>query len=246
MAKANAEEKKLRTLLKVQRIDSKLDEIAILKGELPMEVQDLEDEIAGLNKRIEKIQDDINESNEKIANYKNTIKEAETLIIKYERQQNQVKNNREFDALTKEIELQQLEMELCEKRINDCTKEIEEKTATLDESKTGIENREKDLIHKKSELDTIIKENQKEEKTLNDEADKAKGNIEDRILFAYNKIRNTYKNGLAIVAYDRDSCGGCFNKIPPQRQLEIRQRTKIIVCEHCGRVLVDPELKPAT
>ena len=246
MAKANAEEKKLRTLLKVQNIDSKLDQIAILKGELPMEVEDLEDEVAGLNKRIDKIQEDINESNEKIANYKNSIKEAETLIIKYERQQNQVKNNREFDALTKEIELQQLEMELCEKRINDCTKEIEEKTANLDDSKTGIENREKDLIHKKSELDTIIKENQKEEKALSDEAEKAKGNIDDRILFAYNKIRSTYKNGLAIVAYDRDSCGGCFNKIPPQRQLEIRQRTKIIVCEHCGRVLVDPELKPAT
>ena len=245
MAKVNGEEKKLRTLLKVQKIDSKLDEIAILKGELPMEVQDLEDEVAGLNKRIENIQEDINQSNEKISNYHNTIKEAETLIIKYERQQNQVKNNREFDALTKEIELQQLEMELSDKRINDCTKEIEVKTISLDESKSGIDNREKDLIHKKSELDTIIDENQKAEDSLKQEADKAKGNIEDRILFAYHKIRNTYKNGLAIVAYARDSCGGCFNKIPPQRQLEIRQRTKIIVCEHCGRVLVDPELKPA-
>ncbi len=134
MAKVNGEEKKLRTLLKVQKIDSKLDEIAILKGELPMEVQDLEDEIAGLNKRIENIQEDINQSNEKISNYHNTIKEAETLIIKYEHQQNQVKNNREFDALTKEIELQQLEMELSDKRINDCTKEIEVKTISLDES----------------------------------------------------------------------------------------------------------------
>jgi hypothetical protein len=245
MAQDNVIEKKLRVLLSLQKVDSKLDEFTILKGELPMEVQDLEDEIAGLKTRITNIEEEVNTANEGISAYKNTIKESETLITKYESQQNKVKNNREFDALTKEVELQTLEIELSNKRINDCQVEVDGKKEILESSKNSIDVKEKDLVVKKEELKKIIEETHKEEEVLKAKAITIEGKIDDRLLNAYKKIKSTYRNGLAVVSYARNSCGGCFNKIPPQKQLEIRTRKKVIVCEHCGRIMVDPELTPA-
>ena len=245
MAKDNVIEKKLKVLLSLQKVDSKLDEFAVLKGELPMEVQDLEDELEGLKTRITNIEDDINSGNTEISQYQNTIKDAEALILKYESQQNQVKNNREYDALTKEIELQTLEIELSNKRIKDCQTDIDSKNETLESSKASIESKEGDLVAKKDELKTIIEETQKEEDVLKEKIVSIEGKIEERLLNAYKKIKSNYRNGLAVVSYDRNSCGGCFNKIPPQKQLEIRTRKKITICEHCGRIMVDPELAPA-
>lgn len=241
--KEQSVEDKLKSLYNLQAIHSKLDEIHILKGELPMEVSDLEDEIQGLKSRIEKLETEIEDLGKDIAAHKNGISEAEVLISKYEKQQLNVKNNREYDALTKEIELQRLEMQLGDKRISESNVAIEGKNAYLEESKGVVDGKNGDLEIKKKELLKIIKDTEKEEIALAKEAKKAETIIEERLISAFDKIRLAYRNKLAVVKFERDSCGGCFAKIPPQRQLEIRQRKKIIVCEHCGRVLVDPKIE---
>lgn len=232
----------LRALYELQLIDSAVDKIRTLRGELPLEVQDLEDEMAGLETRISNYENDLKEIEESIAKKKNEIKDAETLIKKYEEQQKNVRNNREFDSLSKEIEYQSLEIELCEKRIREFTVQMNEKTETLGESKAVFEDRNKDLEAKKGELDEIIEDTKKEEKELVDKSEKLQNVIEPRLITAYSRIRNNARNGLAVVTIKRDACGGCFNKIPPQRQLDIKSRKKITVCEYCGRILVDDEI----
>ncbi len=239
----NSVEEKLRVLYRLQKIDTKTDDIQVLKGELPMEVKDLEDELAGLKTRIGKIEDELKEMEENIASRKNSIKEAESLIKKYQKQQNNVKNNREFDALSKEIELQKLDIQLGEKRMREATDEMTAKGEYLDASKKAIKEKEKNLKQKKEELEHIIEETDAEEKALLKKSKEQQGKIEERLLQAYHRIRNSYKNGLAVVTVQRDSCGGCYNAIPPQTQMEIRQHKRIIVCEHCGRILVDEALE---
>lgn len=238
-------EEKLKALIRVQKIESKLDEIQILKGELPMEVNDLEDEIAGLNARKHRIEEEINGIQEFIEGKKQAIKEAQALIAKYEKQSENVKNNREFEAINKEIEMQTLEVKLCEKHIKDAAEELAEKSEQLEKLNKNIANKEKNLEHKKTELDKIIADTEKEEKQLAGLVTGAREAVEERLLASFDRIRKSYRNGLAVVPIIRDSCGGCFNAIPPQRQSEIRQRKKIIVCENCGRILVDAELNEA-
>jgi predicted nucleic acid-binding Zn-ribbon protein len=235
-------EAKLSALFELQSIDSTIDKIRIVRGELPVEVSDLEDEVAGLETRVNKLTDDANQLEDAIVNKKQAIKESLALIKKYEGQQNNVKNNREYDSLTKEIEFQNLEIQLSEKRIKEYTLDISTKNMIIEASRKTLDDRTNDLKIKKAELESIIQETQKEEQTLMGRSVTAAAIIEDRLLIAYKKIRENSKNGLAVVGIQRDACGGCFNKIPPQRQLDIRQRKKIIVCEHCGRILVDAEL----
>jgi len=236
-------EEKLKALFELQVVDSKIDDIKRLRGELPLEVQDLEDEIEGLQTRIQNYEEELEKLNDSIVHKKNEIKEAESLIKKYSEQQNNVRNNREFDSLAKEIEYQTLEIELCEKRIKEYTVKIEEKNEVINESKEILEDRAKDLEAKKAELNSIVSETQKEEEDLENKSENIQEVIEDRLLNAYKKIRDNARNGLAVVSVQRDACGGCFNKIPPQRQLDVRSRKKIIVCEYCGRILVDPDLE---
>ncbi len=233
---------KLRGLHALQQIDSKLDEIAILKGELPMEVSDLEDEISGLNTRLKKLEGSIAEIDLEIARHNNNIKEAEALIARYEKQLDNVKNNREFDALTKEIELQKLEIQLSQKKIREATVNKEGKVETQGGIADKLEHRLKDVDAKKVELQKIIEKTEKEEAKLAKDSEKARKGIEDRLLVSYDKIRKTYRNGLAVVTVARGACGGCFNRIPPQMQIEIGVMKKIIACEHCGRVLVDEQI----
>ena len=235
-------EEKLSSLVTLQKIESKLDELHILKGELPMEVADLEDEILGLNARKTRIEEEINGVTEFIQQRKEAIKEAEGLIKKYEKQSNNVKNNREFEAINKEIEMQQLEMKLAEKHIKDATEEISEKAVLLEKAQKNINVKEGVLSNKKGELEKIIAANEKEEKHFNKLAGDAKQHVDNRLLASYEKIRKSYRNGLAVVPVERDACGGCFNAIPPQKQSEIRQRKKIMICENCGRILVDEDL----
>jgi len=235
-------EDKLKNLLQLQKIDSKLDEIQVLKGELPMEVSDLEDEIIGLNARQTRIEEEINGISEFIEGKKSMVKDSEALIAKYEKQSENVKNNREFEAINKEIEDQQLEIKLCEKHIRDANEELTEKIKALDLAKKAVASKEGVLNHKKSELEKIIADTEKEETALNKNSADARGHIDERLMYSYDRIRNSYRNGLAVVAVDRDACGGCFNSIPPQRQSEIRLHKKIIVCENCGRILVDANL----
>jgi predicted nucleic acid-binding Zn-ribbon protein len=235
-------EDKLKNLLQLQKIDSKLDEIQVLKGELPMEVSDLEDEITGLNARQTRIEEEINGISEFIEGKKSMVKDSEALIAKYEKQSENVKNNREFEAINKEIEDQQLEIKLCEKHIRDANEELTEKIKALDLAKKAVASKEGVLNHKKSELEKIIADTEKEETALNKNSADARGHIDERLMYSYDRIRNSYRNGLAVVAVDRDACGGCFNSIPPQRQSEIRLHKKIIVCENCGRILVDANL----
>jgi predicted nucleic acid-binding Zn-ribbon protein len=235
-------EDKLKNLLQLQKIDSKLDEIQVLKGELPMEVSDLEDEITGLNARQTRIEEEINGISEFIEGKKSMVKDSEALIAKYEKQSENVKNNREFEAINKEIEDQQLEIKLCEKHIRDANEELTEKIKGLDLAKKAVASKEGVLNHKKSELEKIIADTEKEETGLNKNSADARGHIDERLMYSYDRIRNSYRNGLAVVAVDRDACGGCFNSIPPQRQSEIRLHKKIIVCENCGRILVDANL----
>lgn len=204
-----------------------------------MEVADLEDDVAGLETRIQKIKADLDDAEDAIVTRKNMIKDSQTLIKKYETQLKDVKNNREYDALTKEVEIQSLEIQVCEKKIRELGFEIANKTEVFEQAKTNLEAREGDLNDKKTELETITAETEKEEQDLMDKADKASSDIEERLLTAYTRLRKNAVNGLAVVTIDRDSCSGCFNQIPPQRQLDIRQRKKVIVCEHCGRILVD-------
>ncbi len=232
-------EQKLEALYELQTIHTKIDKIRQTRGELPIEVADLEDEVAGLETRIQKIKAELDDLEDSIVTRKNMIKESQALIKKYEGQQNNVKNNREFDALAKEIEIQGLEIQVCEKKIREHEYEIKTKSDIYEKALQNLEERKSDLETKKTELETITSETQKEEEVLIEQTEKYDGKIEERLLTAYNRLRNNYKNGLAVVTIERDSCSGCFNKIPPQRQSDIRQRKKIIVCEHCGRILVD-------
>ncbi len=238
-------EEKLSSLVRLQKIDSKLDEIKILKGELPMEVSDLEDEIQGLHSRQTRIEEEINGITEFIEQKKNAIKDAEALVKKYQKQSDAVKNNREYEAITKEIEMQELEGKLAEKHIRDANEELAEKAKVLEQTKKLIANKDVSLKQKKSELEKIIVDTEKEEKHYSKLSAGARENIDERLLYSYDRIRKNYRNGLAVVPVERDACGGCFNAIPPQRQSEIRQHKKIIVCENCGRILVDDELNAA-
>jgi predicted nucleic acid-binding Zn-ribbon protein len=238
-------EEKLTSLVQLQKVESKLDEIHILKGELPMEVADLEDEIQGLNSRQLRIEEEINGITEFIEQKKTAIKDAQELIKKYEKQSENVKNNREFEAVNKEIEMQQLEVKLCEKHIKDANEEIAEKAQSLEKAKKAIGNKEGVLGSKKGELEKIIASTEKEEKHFHKLAEEAKSHVDPRLLSSYEKIRKNYRNGLAVVPVERDACGGCFYYIPPQKQSEIKQRKKVMVCENCGRILVDSELTDA-
>ncbi|MBS1773110.1 MAG: hypothetical protein JST82_09620 [Bacteroidetes bacterium] len=235
-------EEKLTAVLTLQKIDSKIDEIQTLKGELPMEVKDLEDEIEGLQTRIQNIDAEIESINSFIEQKTEAKKEAGALIKKYEKQQDAVKNNREFEAINKEMELQELEVKLNDKHIKDANFELKERAAQRTRTEEKIKDVEEVLKGKRKELEKIIAETEKEEKVLADKSAEAKTKVDSRLLSAYERIRGSYSNGLAVVPILRDSCGGCFNVIPPQRQSEIRQHKKIIVCEHCGRVLVDVDL----
>jgi predicted nucleic acid-binding Zn-ribbon protein len=235
-------EDKLRKLYDLQLIHSRIDRIHSLRGELPLEVQDLEDEISGLTRRMERLQSEIDAENAEITNKRNVIKDAELLIKRYEEQQMNVRNNREYDALSKEIEFQKLEIELAEKRIREYSLNIEHKTEALNGVNEQLEERNKHLEHKNAELDKILKETEKEEAQLQKAADKVGAEIEDRLLNAYHRIRENAKNGLAVVTIERNAIGGSFFTIPPQQQMEIAQRKKIMTSEHCGRILVDPEL----
>ena len=235
-------ERKLIELYTLQQVDSKIDKIRIIRGELPLEVQDLEDEIAGMETRIAKFNEELEKFTNDIANYKNKIKEATALIKKYEEQQNNVRNNREYESLTKEIEYQSLDIQLCEKRINDCTKKSEMLKISLNETNARLEERKGDLELKKNELSSIVEETEKEEQELMVRSQESEQLIEERLLTAYKRIRKNARNGLAVVKIERDACGGCYNKIPPQHQLDIRMHKKIIVCEYCGRILIDQDI----
>ena len=232
-------EEKLRILFELQQIDSKIDEIRTLRGELPLEVQDLEDENAGLETRIANLKADVESLNEQVAQKKIGIKNSQTLITKYDEQQKNVRNNREYDSISKEVEFQTLEIELCEKYIKEFAQQLKDKKVLIDEVETLHSERSGDLESKKAELDGIVRETQKEEEELARKSSAYKELIEPRLLTAYNRIRSNARNGLAVVTVQRDACGGCFNKIPPQRQLDIKVRRKVIVCEYCGRILVD-------
>ncbi|MGV3546691.1 MAG: zinc ribbon domain-containing protein, partial [Pedobacter sp.] len=233
---------KLKALYELQNLHTKIDKIRQIRGELPIEVADLEDEVAGLETRIQKIKGELDDTEDAIVNRKNMIKEAQTLIKKYDAQLKDVKNNREYDALNKEIEIQNLDIQVSEKKIKEFGFEINNKTEIFEKAQNNLDLRKGDLEAKKTELETITAETEKEEQELVKKAEKAQENIEERLLFAYNRLRKNAVNGLAVVTIERDSCSGCFNKIPPQRQLDIRQRKKVIVCEHCGRILVDEAL----
>ncbi len=233
---------KLRALYELQQVATSIDKIRILRGELPLEVQDLEDEIAGLETRVSKYQDDIASLEKSIAGKKQEIVNAEALTKKYMEQQDNVRNNREYDSLSKEIEFQTLEMELCEKRIKEFEAQIAEKTEIINESTILLNERKSDLDTKKKELEGIVSETQKEEDQLELREENIKSILDERLQTAYHKIRSNARNGLAVVPVERDSCGGCYNKIPPQRQLDIASRKKIIVCEYCGRILVDDQI----
>ena len=239
-------EDKLKALFQLQTMLSKIDDIKTLRGELPLEVQDLEDEIAGLNTRIERLKGEIAELRTSIAGKKVEIEAAKSSISKYKEQQDNVRNNREYDFLSKEIEFQTLEMELCEKRIREFSEQEKEKNEEVEKCTTKLEERTTDLEAKKGELDEIISETKQEEELLRDKAKELEAKIEPRLLQSFKRIRKNSRNGLGIVYVQRDACGGCFNKIPPQRQLDIRSRKKIIVCEYCGRIMIDPELAGVT
>lgn len=235
-------EEKLKALYELQLKLSAIDRIKTLRGELPLEVQDLEDEIAGLTTRMDKIKSDIASLKEGINAQKGKIADANAQIAKYQEQQNNVKNSREYDFLSKEIEYQTLEVELCEKKIKEYTADEKSRSEEIQASKAAVEERTKDLEIKKNELDEIVAETRQEEERLRDEVKVLEAKIEPRLLQAFKKIRKNSRNGLGIVDVQRDACGGCFNKIPPQRQLDIRMRKKIIVCEYCGRIMIDPDM----
>ncbi len=235
-------EERLRALYSLQLVDSEIDKIKTLRGELPLEVQDLEDDIAGLETRLSNLRDEVVALEKSVQKKNQEISEAETLIKKYEDQQKNVRNNREFDSLSKEIEYQNLEIELFNKKIKEFLVQVEEKKSAIAESEGTLSERKADLENKQSELDEIISDTKKEEEGLYKKLEKTQGIIEERLLTAYKRIRLNARNGLAVVPVQRDACGGCFNQIPPQRQLDIKSRKKIIVCEYCGRILVDDEI----
>lgn len=233
---------RLKNLYALQMIDSETDQIQILKGELPMEVKDLEDEIAGLETRTQKLDTQLDEMNENVSRHHKNIQEAEALTEKYNKQMDEVKNNREYDALTKEIELQKLEVQLSNKKIKEVEGQIALKKETREATAEKLESKKSELETKKVELEKIIEKTEKNEEKLRKKSEKQKKQVSERMLNAYEKIRTTYRNGLAVVTVERNSCGGCFNRIPPQTQLELAQRKKVIVCEHCGRILVDENI----
>lgn len=235
-------EGKLRALYELQIIDSKIDRIRTIRGELPLEVQDLEDSVAGLETRVTNLSDELKELQDQIIEKTESIKDFKANIKKYETQQGKVRNNREYDAITKEIEFQNLEIQLAEKRLKEYKFGVEQKSEIVEKSQIDFSERKKDLKLKKSELDEIITETEKEEKELVKASEKAGEAIEDRLVNAYRRVRSNTRNGLAVVPVERDSCGGCFNKIPPQKQLDIKMNKKILVCEHCGRIMVDPNI----
>jgi len=235
-------EEKLKTLYQLQAALSAIDEKRALRGELPLEVQDLEDEIAGLTTRVDKIKAEIADFQRAIAQKKGEIVEAEGSVARYKTQLNDVKNNREYDTLSKEIEFQTLEIELCNKKIREADARIKEKQEELAANEALIEERSGDLEVKKAELDEIVTETRAEEEKLKEKVKDLEARIETRLLTSFKRIRKNARNGLGIVYVQRDACGGCFNKIPPQRQLDIKMHKKIIVCEYCGRIMIDPEL----
>ncbi|MBN1821551.1 MAG: hypothetical protein JW833_12605 [Prolixibacteraceae bacterium] len=235
-------EEKLRALYELQVVVSEGDKIKTLRGELPLEVQDLEDEIAGLKTRLTNLDEEIKNLDTSVNNKKIAIKESEALIAKYTEQQNNVRNNREYDSLSKEIEFQTLEIQLSEKRIKEYTSETEAKKELIVSSKEALTEKQDDLERKQKELEEITTENKIEEEKLKAKSEKIESFIEPRLLSAFKRIRKNARNGLAVVTIQRDACGGCFNKIPPQRQLDIASRKKIIVCEYCGRILVDKNI----
>jgi len=239
----NTVAQKLDALSDLQDLDSKLDDIKKIRGALPDEVRDLEDEIIGYETRIVKHNKEIDDQNELISNNRNAIAESKKLIKKYEEQQMNVRNNREYDAITKEMELQSLEIQICEKRIREAEVKIEAKKLEIGETEGVQSERNKDLDSKKRELIMITSESMDEENKLKERRVKAASKVEERLLNSYNKIRGNARNGLAVVSIKRDACGGCFNMVPPQRQAEVRERKKIIVCEHCGRIFTDIEEK---
>ena len=245
MAKKESEisvESKLQTLYQLQTTLSAIDEKRALRGELPLEVQDLEDEIAGLKTRVEHIEGDINDFKQAVAQKQGEIKEAEESVERYKKQLDEVRNNREYDTLTKEIEFQSLEIELCNKKIKEANAKVEDKKRELIRTNDLINDRQQALDEKKSELDEIMQETREEEQALKAKAEDLETKIEPRLLSSFKRIRKNARNGLGIVYVQRDACGGCFNKIPPQRQLDIKMHKKIIVCEYCGRIMIDPEL----
>ena len=245
MAKKESEisvESKLQTLYQLQTTLSAIDEKRALRGELPLEVQDLEDEIAGLKTRVEHIEGDINDFQQAVAQKQGEIKEAEESVERYKKQLDEVRNNREYDTLTKEIEFQSLEIELCNKKIKEANAKVEDKKRELARTNDLINDRQQALDEKKSELDEIMQETREEEQALKAKAEELETKIEPRLLSSFKRIRKNARNGLGIVYVQRDACGGCFNKIPPQRQLDIKMHKKIIVCEYCGRIMIDPEL----
>lgn len=239
-------EDKLKQLYALQQIDSKIDAIEILKGELPIEVSDLEDEITGLETRLKNLNESVKEIEAEANKYSARIAEGEALVAKYTKQLDDVKNNREFDALSKELELQKLEIQLAEKKGREVNEKVEVKNAVIKEAKEKLKTKKANLDVKKEELKSIVAKTEKEEKALRKSAAAAQANVEPRLMKAYNRIRGNYRNGLALVVVERDACGGCFNQIPPQVQLEVSQRKKIIACEHCGRILVDNEIAGIT
>ena len=235
-------EERLKTLYQLQTALSAIDEKRLLRGELPLEVQDLEDEIEGLTTRVDKIAADIEEYQKAITTKKGEIADAEASVERYKEQLNEVKNNREYDTLSKEIEFQTLEIELCNKKIREANNKIADKQREMETSKALIAERQGDLDVKKNELEEIMEETRVEEDKLKEQVKNLEAKIEGRLLTSFKRIRRNARNGLGIVYVQRDACGGCFNKIPPQRQLDIKMHKKIIVCEYCGRILIDPEL----
>lgn len=238
-------EQKLIALYTLQQIDSQIDKIKIIRGELPLEVQDLEDELAGLETRISNFKQEIEKLNQEITDWESAKKESDALIKKYEEQRMNVRNNREYDSLTKEIEYQNLEIQLSDKKINESRFKIENLNTDIEEAENRLKERTADLDAKKGELTDIVAETEKEEDDLQDTSANNEKYIEERLLTAYKRIRKNARNGLAVVQVERDACGGCFNKIPPQHQMDIKMHKKIIVCEYCGRILIDQEVANA-
>ena len=235
-------EEKLEALYKLQTTLSKIDEKRAVRGELPLEVEDLENEVEGLNVRIDKIKNDIDEYTKAISHRQGDIETAKASVERYKQQLNEVKNNREYDTLSKEIEFQELEIQLCEKKIREAVVKVEERKRDLAKAEDQLDDRERALDDKRGELDEIMQETREEEEILKTKARDLETRIESRLLQSFKRIRKNARNGLGVVYVQRDACGGCFNKIPPQRQLDIKMHKKIIVCEYCGRIMVDPEL----
>ena len=236
-------ETKLVNLFKLQNIESEIDRLRTYRGELPMEVQDLEDEVSGMETRLERQNEEIGQIKRLIAEKEAGLKEAQNQKTRYETQIMGVKNSREFDALSKEIEIQSLEIQIAEKKIKEFKHQLDARALDLQNLTEQLEGRRNDLELKRTELGSIIAETEEEEKNLHKEVEKATKKIETRLLSAYQRIRGNARNGLAVVSVQRDACGGCFNHIPPQRQMDIRLRKKITVCEHCGRILVDADME---